>query len=219
MPVPIAVVAESDRRYAKLIRVLWSGVCNADFAVKHMDSVRKIKERWSGTMARKELVMSEHPYWRTILHDGGPGPMVVAVEETSYAEINGRTAQKEISVFDAMMAEIMDDRNAEKARMRNRRRADRKYKLTPKMRKEQEHMRNWNVCMKMVNYGSWDDIPIVEGRVRSAEKYARADWETEQENIIADAEREAIEAEYRAWLERYEHEKYMRNLNEWLKYA
>ena len=101
--------------------------------------------------------------------------------------------------FDAEMAEMMDERNTEKAKVRNRRHADRKYKLTPKMRKEQEYMRNWNVCMKMVNFGTWDDIPIVEGRVRSAEQIARKDYEIELRNIAEDAERDAIDAEIREW--------------------
>lgn len=100
-------------------------------------------------------------------------------EESHRWESDGRCARREISVFDAMLAELIDDRNAEKAKVRNRRKADRKHKLTPKMRKEQEYMRNWNVCMKMVNYGTWDDVPIVEGRVRSAEKIARADFDAE----------------------------------------
>ena len=110
-----------------------------------------------------------------------------------------RNTEKQASLYDAMMAEIMDERNAEKARVRNRRHADRKYKLTPKMRKEQEYMRNWNVCMKMVNFGTWDDIPIVEGRVRSAEQIARKDYEIELRNIADDAERDAIDAEIREW--------------------
>lgn len=101
------------------------------------------------------------------------------IEQEHHWESNGRMARREVSLFDMIHAEILGEHNAEKAKVRNRRKADRKHKLTPKMRKEQEYMRNWNVCMKMVDYGTWDDIPIVEGRVRSAEKIARADFDAE----------------------------------------
>ena len=115
----------------------------------------------------------------------------------------GRHAKAEFSPetggYDYLYAELCRDRNTEKAKVRNRRHADRKYKLTPKMRKEQEYMRNWNVCMKMVNFGTWNDIPIVEGRVRSAEQIAREDYEIELRNIAEDAERDAIDAEIREW--------------------
>ena len=132
--------------------------------------------------------------------------------------------------FDAEMAEMMDERNAEKAHVRNRRRADRKHKLTPKMRKEQEYMRNRNICMKMVDFGTWDDIPIVEGRVRSADKIARADWELESAEIAEDEMIARFNAELeefnRKWREEAEAEqnrmreyRKLRDLHEWLKYA
>lgn len=118
-----------------------------------------------------------------ILNNVGFFDNPVVAESVTFTGIsNGkRNTEKQASLFDAIHAEILSEHNAEKARVRNRRKADRKYKLTPKMRKGQEYMRNWHVCMKLVNFGSWDDIPIVEGRVRSAEKILRADWECEQD--------------------------------------
>lgn len=125
--------------------------------------------------------------------------------------------------FDAEMAEMMDERNAEKARVRNRRKGDRKHKLTPKMRKEQEYMRNRNICMKMVDFGTWDDIPIVEGRVRSADKIARADYQTELRNIAEDDERMKVEAEVREWERKQAVEQANRRawmmMQDWLEWA
>ena len=126
------------------------------------------------------------------------------------AEETGRMARRYIREYDEIHAEILCAHNAEKAKVRNRRKADRKHKLTPKMRKEQEYLRNWNVCMKMVNFGTWDDIPIVEGRVRSAEKIARADFDIEQINI-ADAMQEY--ADYCLMAEQHEERlEYLRSL-------
>ena len=121
------------------------------------------------------------------------------------------------------MAEMMDERNAEKARVRNRRKGDRKHKLTPKMRKEQEYMRNRNICMKMVDFGTWNDIPIVEGRVRSADKIARADYQTELRNIAEDDERMKVEAEVREWERKQAVEQANRRawmmMQDWLEWA
>lgn len=44
------------------------------------------------------------------------------------AETEGRVARAEISVYDAMLAEILGEHIAEKCRVRNRRKADRKAK-------------------------------------------------------------------------------------------
>ena len=139
----------------------------------------------------------------------------------------GRHAKAEFSPetsgYDYLYAELCRDHDAEKARVRNRRRADRKHKLTPKMRKEQEYMRNWNVCMKMVDFGKWDDIPIVEGRVRSAEKIDRADWKIEQVNIAEYAEQMKIDAEVREWERKQAVEQANRRawmmMQDWLEWA
>ena len=97
------------------------------------------------------------------------------------------------SVYDQMYAELFGDR---KESMRNRRRADRKHKLTPKMRKQQEEMRNINICNRYIGWG-WDLID--HARAESAEKVARADWEIELRNIADDDERMQIEAEIREY--------------------
>lgn len=82
--------------------------------------------------------------------------------------------------YDYLYAELMRNHDAEKSHVRNRRRADRKHKMTPKMRKEQEWMRSDHRYMMLPNWGTWDDISMAEYRVRNAEKTARADWETEK---------------------------------------
>lgn len=130
-------------------------------------------------------------------------------------ELNGRVAKAELSVYDGMVAEIMGEKDA------RLRKYLRKHEIRigdgHPVRKEKRKAYRKEKCYQCSPWNGWDIVR----NVRIAEKIRTdaEDWETEQENIIADAEREAIEAEYRAWLERYEHEKYMRNLNEWLKYA
>lgn len=173
----------------------------------------------------KLMWIDEHPVWIPVTEqeDAERVAMLEAVrnipEIKPYAQSNcgycydtrdaepGMHAKAEFSPetsgYEYLYAELCRDHDAEKARVRNRRRADRKHKLTPKMRKEQEYMRNWNVCMKMVNFGTWDDIPIVEGRVRSAEQIARKDYEIELCNIAEDAYYAQIEAEYREWERKY----------------
>ena len=128
------------------------------------------------------------------------------------------------SLYDAMYAELFGDR---KTRVRNRRRADRKHKLTPKMRKEQEWMRNMHICNRYIGWG-WDLID--HARAESAEKIARADWELEQDEIAEDEMIARFNAELeefdRKWREEAEAEqrrmreyRKLRDLNEWLKYA
>lgn len=124
-------------------------------------------------MTYAELPKSFDAY-RHILADFHHDPVIESMLGTGK-----RSTEVQASLFDCIHAELLGERDAEKAKVRNRRKNDRKYKLTPKMRKEQKYLRNWNVCMKMINFGTWDDIPIVEGRVQSAEKIARADFDAE----------------------------------------
>ena len=110
-------------------------------------------------------------------------------EEQSHKwESDGRMARREISVFDSMMAEIMDNRNAEKARVRNRRKADRKHKVLPKERKHQEEMRKDRMfgyyfnenCPKVMFCP--ESLPIRYRRDAETERGIRSDWEREQDN-------------------------------------
>lgn len=106
-----------------------------------------------------------------------------------------------VSVYDAMMAEIMDDRNAEKARVRNRRHADRKHpenKAERNKEKQNRMHRLYGLAYEDTKYGKtvyfWDKkegqkkFPEYEAEIfrnlkeRSAEQIARADWDTEKEN-------------------------------------
>lgn len=143
----------------------------------------------------------------------------------------GRHAKAEFSPetggYDYLYAELCNERNAEKARVRNRRRADRKHKLTPKMRKEQEWMRNMHICNRYIGWG-WDLLD--NAKAESAEKIARADWELEQDEIAEAEEWERAYAELeefdRKWREEAEAEqrrmreyRKLRDLHEWLKYA
>lgn len=94
-----------------------------------------------------------------------------------------RNTEKQASLYDARLAEMIDDRNAEKARVRNRRRADRKHKLTPKMRKEQELMRKdrmygyaWNLDCPKVRFAP-DSEPIKIRKYSEGDRINRDDWE------------------------------------------
>ena len=88
---------------------------------------------------------------------------------------SGRALRK----YEQESAELIADHMAEKCKVRNRRRADRKHKLTPKMRKEQEELRNWNICGKYMNCG-W--TLINDAKYAEKEQFARADYEVEQRN-------------------------------------
>ena len=138
---------------------------------------------------------------------------------TFTGESNGkRNTEKQASLYDAMLAEIMDERNAEKAKVRNRRRANRKHNVLPKVRKQMRYDRGWNRYRSMPCYG-YKNIGIAEYRMDNAESVARADWEIEQRDIeIARLDAE-IMAEYAEWEARREFEDMCRKLNEWLKYA
>lgn len=133
-------------------------------------------------------------------------------------ETEGRIARAEISVFDAMMAEIYAEHDGSKAKVRNRRRNDRKHNVLPKVRKQMRYDRGWNRYLSMPCYGC-KNIGIAEYRMNNAESVARADWEIEQGNIEVARLDAEIMAEYAEWEARREWEDMMRELNEWLKYA
>ena len=135
----------------------------------------------------------------------------------------------ELSVYDAMLAEIMGEHDGEKARVRNRRRNDRKHNVLPKVRKQMRYDRGWNRYLSMPCYGC-KNIGIAEYRMDNAETVARADWKLESAEIAEEEEWERFNRELeefdRKWREDAEAEqrrmreyRKMRELNEWLKYA
>ena len=136
----------------------------------------------------------------------------------------GRHAKAEFSPetggYDYLYAELCRDHDAEKAKVRNRRRADRKHKLTPKMRKEQEWMRNMHICNRYIGWG-WDLLD--NAKAESAEKIARADYQTELRNIAEDDERMKVEAEVREWERKQAVEQANRRawmmMQDWLEWA
>lgn len=110
-----------------------------------------------------------------------------------------RNTEVQASLFDAIHAEILGEHNAEKIRVRNRRACERKARVrNPRYVKRNGGKFRRDVWYEGSKCFHWEeDLRMPERRVRSAEKYDRADWETEQENIIADAVQAAIEAEIR----------------------
>lgn len=149
--------------------------------------------------------------------------------EKFIAEIHGRVATAEISLFDAQMAEIYAERDGEKSKVRNRRRADRKHRLTPKMRKEQELMRKdrmygycWNLDCPKVRFAP-DSEPINNRKYAEYDRIDRADWEIESAEIAEYEAEEAIRKFIIAEYDRIETERKnaeeAEKLNAWLKYA
>lgn len=103
-------------------------------------------------------------------------------------ELSGRVAMAEIRSYDAETAELFAGHMAEKAKVRNRRRQDRKHKLTPKMRKEQEFMRKdhlygyaWNLDCVKVRFAP-DSEPIKTRKNAESGRIQESDWKLEQRN-------------------------------------
>lgn len=150
----------------------------------------------------------------------GEKPVAESVPAWDGLSNGKRTTEKQASLYDAMMAEIYAERNKAKARRvrkpDNRTRAERlaDWEEEKRDRKDRRAQYACNHINKKYGY-----LTFAEERRISAEKYDRADWELEQIDIAEDAYIAQVEAEFLAWLERYEHERMMRNLNEWLKYA
>ena len=145
-------------------------------------------------------------------------------------DTEGRIARAEISVFDAMLAEIYAEHDGEKARVRNRRKADRKHpenKAERKKEKQNRMHRLYGIAYEDTKYGKtvyfWDKkegqkkFPEYEAEIfrnlkeRSAEKSARADWEIESAEI-------ELDAEIMVWMRKIESER-LAHINDWLKYA
>lgn len=96
-------------------------------------------------------------------------------------EIMGRVAQAEISVFDAMMAEILGERNAEKCRVRNRRKADRKAKeRNPRYIKRNGGKFDRNVWYEGSKVFHWEeDLRMPERRANSKAESEERDYAVE----------------------------------------
>ena len=164
-------------------------------------------------------------------------PEIMPEQIADNAGYIGKHAEN-VSVYDAMLAEIYAEHDGEKARVRNRRHADRKHpenKMERKKEKQNRMHRLYGLAYEDTKYGKtvffWDKkegqkkFPEYEAEIfknlkeRSAESVARADWELEQRDIeIARLDAE-IMAEYAEWEARREWEDMCRKLNDWLKYA
>ena len=120
------------------------------------------------------------------------------------------------SVYDQMYAELFGDRKKTRRKPDNRTREQRiaDWNAEKDRRKDRRIDAKCNHINKKYGY-----LCIEQERRISAESVARADWELEQDSIAEDRYYAELEAEYAEWERRYRHEKYMRNLNEWLKYA
>jgi len=137
-------------------------------------------------------------------------PVAEKICKIDYWDYQGiRATRREEERIDAEMAEFYADHDDRKAHVRNRRKADRKHKMTPKMRKEQEWMRNWNICGKYMNCG-W--TLVNDARDAESERFARNDWEIEKNEIAESEMWKKINADIAR-------ENQMRKLNDWLKYA
>ncbi len=96
-----------------------------------------------------------------------------------------RSDAVQASLFDMIHAEIMGEHNAEKARVRNRRKADRKHKVLPEERKHREEMRKdrmfgyyYNENCPKVMFAP-DSLPIKYRKDAESDRIARADWESD----------------------------------------
>ena len=133
-------------------------------------------------------------------------------------ELNGRVAKAELSVYDGMLAEIMGEKE----------RRLRKYLRTHELRNNGQYVRKdkrkayeKEKCYQCSPWNGWDIVR----NVRIAEKIRTdaEDWKIEQENIIADEEQAAIEAEIREYelrraVEEANHRWWIMHQN-WLEWA
>ena len=139
-------------------------------------------------------------------------------------ELEGRVARAEISVFDAMMAEIMGDKEI------RLRKFLRKHEIRhgKPVRKEKRKAYRKELCYSCDPWRGFDTVR----NFRHAEKIRTdaEDWKLEQDAIAEEEEWERFNRELeefnRKWREQAEAEqrrmreyRKLRELNEWLKYA
>lgn len=115
-------------------------------------------------------------------------PDAELLEPVTFAGLgNGKRSDAvQASLFDCIHAELLGERDAEKAKVRNRRKNDRKHKLTPKMRKEQKEDRNIAICEKCIKWG-W--TLVNDAKDAESDVFARKDFITElhqHEDAIAE---------------------------------
>ena len=194
----------------------------------------KMKARY-GTMADRKLY---HLINGEFVYDGMPSMRIPAYEEVNahiamlrdvgffddpIAESvpawdglsNGkRTTEKQASLYDAMIAEIENEKNN---RMRK---YLRKHEIRNDGKPVRKEKRKSYEKEKCYSCDPWHGLDTVRKyREIEAEKADARDYEIELRNIADDAKRDAIDAEIREWEQRIAHEQKMRKLNDWLKYA
>ena len=154
-------------------------------------------------------------------------PEIPVAEPVTFAgESNGRrNTEKQASLYDAMMAEIMGEKE------RRLRKYLRKHEIRndgKPVRKEKRKAYRKEKCYQCSPWNGWDIVK----NVRIAEKIRTdaEDWKIESAEIAEDAEWERFNRELdefnRKWHENVEAEKRrvaeeieLRKLNEWLKWA
>ena len=127
-------------------------------------------------------------------------------------ETMGRVAQMEISVFDLMMAEIMDEKEARLRKFERTHYVRNGKPMRKEKRKSYEKRKLYNCDF----YRGFDTVRKYKQTI--AEKSNAHDWELEQDNI-ADAEEQTKIAEEYAIYYGVQQKRYWDNMTEWLKYA
>lgn len=114
---------------------------------------------------------------------------------TFTGESNGRrTTEKQASLYDAMMAEIMGEKDA---RLRKFMRKHEVRHGNPVRKEKRKAYVKEKCCYSCDPWHGWDTVR--KFREIEAEKADARDYEIELRNIAEDAERNAIEAEIRGW--------------------
>lgn len=138
------------------------------------------------------------------------------IPEIFTGERNGkRNTEVQASLYDAMMAEIMDEKDA---RLRKYLRKHEIRNGNP-VRKEKRKAYIKEKCYTCDPWNGWDIVRNV--RIKEKIRTDAEDWELEAEAIREYAEWEKINAELKAEVEqkRMEESRKLCELNEWLKYA
>lgn len=165
-------------------------------------------------------------------------PELPVAESVTFTGISDgkRTDAVQASLYDAMMAEIYAERDGEKARVRNRRRADRKHPENKAERMRKAHNRlerkygYYSNDGGLVHRGFITGELYADGKTRVAEQIARNDWKLESAEIEEYEMWEKFNAELfefdRQWREeaKAEQERVRKareaiEFNEWLKWA
>lgn len=129
-----------------------------------------------------------------------------------------RTTEKQASLYDAMMAEIMDEKDA---RLRKYLRKHELRNNGHPVRKEKRKAYVKEKCYSCDPWHGWNTVR--KFREIEAEKADARDYEIELRNIAEDAERDAIEAEVREWERKHAVEQANRRawmmMQDWLEWA